>query len=96
MPGRCFYKSHQVISPERLGEKASRASAHGFFTIRNASLCADKYDRHPIVGTGESVLQFQACDARQLYVDDQAGSFPRRSGSQKPFRRIEALDGISR
>jgi hypothetical protein len=94
--GGRFHKSHQVVPPERLGEKSSCAPAHRFFTIRLSSLCADKYDRHPIVRTGKSVLQFEACYARQLYVDDQAGSFPRRSGSQKLLGRIEALNVISR
>lgn len=94
-PGRRFYKSHQVVPPERLGEKSGGAPAHRFFPIGLTALCTDKYDRHLIVSIGKPLLQFEACDARQLHVHDQAGSPSRGTRCQKLLGRIEAFHGIS-
>ena len=56
-------------------KKTSCALPHRFFAIRVGSLRADEYDRHTIIGPGQLVLKFQAGNAGQLNVDDQASRF---------------------
>ena len=82
---RCPDQFQQFFPPERLRKKAGCALPDRPFAIRAISLRAHEDDWHTIVGAGQFALKFQAVNAGQLYVNDQANRFPRTFRRQKLF-----------
>src|ERR1700683_644904 len=89
MLDRRSYNLQQVFPPEGLGEKTRCAPSHRFVAIRLSCLRGDEYDRHTIIGSDQFVLNFQAVNAWQLYIENQEGSVLRRSRRQKLLGHIE-------
>src|SRR6202011_1839481 len=63
---------HQVLVPERLGQKLHGARFHGLHRHRNISMTGDEDDRDLETGISQRALKLQAIDPGKAHIQNKA------------------------